>query len=711
MKHYITILAFFIMASAVFNSCQKAPFLTINGKKNIVFKDIGGTETVTFICNREWTTTSTESWLKISPSKGEANEDANMVSIICDQNTTYDPRTATITIFSEGLSETITVSQDTNYGIIISPTTISLTKADQLFEIEVQANIKYTVSVDIDCKWITQVGTKALSTSRYAFKVSANDTYDNRKGKIYVLGENNNLLKTIEVSQSQTDAIFVSKKEYEISKDGGDIEVKLQTNVKIEITIPDNVKEWLSLKSNSTKALLDESVVFTVAKNKTYYGRTAFIVLKVDNLQDTIKIRQAQTDAMFITNEKEYSFSKAGGNAAVKIFYNVDHIVDGASLPSWINYETNDVDENNKTYNFTITPNYQYVERNAEIVLKSKNAVLKDTVKVSQEQVNIVYTNKNEFNLSKKGDEFKLIVYSNVNYTVEKPDWLKEKSVNIVENNPLETTYTYTVNAVEDARSGSITYKWKDEDVDKTTIVKVNQKNLTITVTLTTAGTLLEAIGGEDNLTQINELIINGPINGTDVRHLRKMSNLYVLNMKNAQIVSGGATYNSTYVTHDNDFGDGFLIGSSCYNLKTLIFPDSIRRIGNDACKGLNLDYIEMPDEITYIGGFAFWPSSLSSISHLILPKECTEVGVEAFCEARIPEITVGAKVRTIGFYTFSGAVKKIHLKPLPTTLTTMYMYALGGNYEGTTIYVPRGTRSAYMLTDVGDYKNVIEED
>ena len=90
----------------------------------------------------------------------------------------------------------------------------------------------------------------------------------------------------------------------------------------------------------------------------------------------------------------------------------------------------------------------------------------------------------------------------------------------------------------------------------------------TMTVTLTTAGTLQSVIANS-NYTAANakELVINGPINGSDVRYIRQLAGinysntavtatLETLNLANANIVAGGEYYKSpAYATSDNVVG------------------------------------------------------------------------------------------------------------------------------------------------------------
>ena len=208
MKRIAHILLLLLGFSIAFSSCEKAPFITITSPTSFTFTDTGGSQTISFTCNRDWKASSSEPWLKISPSSGTVNEQEQRVTITCEANDTYDARNCSVTITIEGLTESIAITQDSNFGVIVNPTSITLSKEAQSFEIEVQSNIDYSVSVDKDCEeWLSQVGTKALSSSKYGFKVSVDETYDSRSGKIYILGKNNELLQTVEVFQSQVDAI------------------------------------------------------------------------------------------------------------------------------------------------------------------------------------------------------------------------------------------------------------------------------------------------------------------------------------------------------------------------------------------------------------------------------------------------------------------------------------------------------------------------
>lgn len=69
----------------------------------------------------------------------------------------------------------------------------------------------------------------------------------------------------------------------------------------------------------------------------------------------------------------------------------------------------------------------------------------------------------------------------------------------------------------------------------------------TTDVTLSSAGTLLAAIGGYDNLRNIKKLKITGEINGDDVYEIRRMVNLEYLNLKDSKIVAGESVLSKIY--------------------------------------------------------------------------------------------------------------------------------------------------------------------
>ena len=124
--------------------------------------------------------------------------------------------------------------------------------------------------------------------------------------------------------------------------------------------------------------------------------------------------------------------------------------------------------------------------------------------------------------------------------------------------------------------------------------------NGTMTLTMTTAGNLQTAIASSGySAASVKELVITGPINGTDIRYIRQLAGinysntavtatLETLNLENANIVSGGEYYKSpAYATSDNVVGLSMFADTQ---LKYIFLPESATTIMSQAfgnCKQL----------------------------------------------------------------------------------------------------------------------------
>ena len=890
MKRFLNILGIVLALSIVATSCEKAPFLTLSTPKTINFTDQGGTQSITFTANRDWSVSSSDSWCKVSPSSGIKADGIITVTLTCEPNTTYNPRSATLTIRVEELSETITVTQDTNLGLLVSPTSYDLTNAAQSIEVEVRANVKYAVEIDAACKdWITQTGTKALSTEKITFSIAANESYDNREGKITIkqtdgslsetivvkqsqtnglfittpeydlsneehtlsvevkanvsfqvspqvdwikyvetkaltsstivlsieanatyddrtgtvlvkqtngdlsgtitinqkqtdglfvtptnvdvdnaehtvelevknnvsydvvipddakewisiksntatkaLAENKvtlaiaqnttydnreasitikqtdgSLAETVKIKQAQTDGLIVGKKEYEVGRDGETIEIQLQTNVEYDVIIPEDAKEWVTrVESAPTKALVNESVYLQIGENPTYYNREASIVIKKKDaaLQETVSIKQAQTDALFITDEsKEYKVPSKGGEIIVNVFHNIDFEIDATSIPEWITISKTDVDTYNTKLSLKVSQNTEYVGRDAEV--KILGGILSDVASISQHQVDILKTDISEFSSSWRETEMTIVIHKNVDYSVTLPSWIKEKSKNTVKDGNLTVeTIVYTISEnLDEARTESIVYSWNNEGDDTVCIVSIKQEFCTIS--LESAGTL------KDNLTSsqiasVKVVKISGDLNGTDILLIKRMDSIRRLDLADANIVSGGNAYDGDYKTTDNTIG---YIMFRYMKFEEFILPKTVTKIDGASLSWCTaLSKITLPENLSVIGGEAF--AYCNSLNEINIPESVKTIGFCAFLNCPIEAITIPKNVQRIEYTAFGQCsnLREIHIKALPSTLTSIGSTL--ADYDKVTVYVPIGTKEEYYLTELGKFKNLVEE-
>lgn len=232
----------------------------------------------------------------------------------------------------------------------------------------------------------------------------------------------------------------------------------------------------------------------------------------------------------------------------------------------------------------------------------------------------------------------------------------------------------------------------------------------TTDVTLKSASTLLEAIGGYDNLLNIKKLKITGEINGDDVYEIRRMANLEYLNLKDAKIVEGGKSYySSENFTKENTIG--YYMFYDFDNLKQVILPKELKSIehgGFILCS--SLESVTLNEGLEEIGAFGF--ASCHALTSIILPNSLIKIESNAFSHITdLSEIIIPQNVVKIGRDAFQGCnLKRVHIKGLPTTLIDIEDDAFNGSYDTATLYIPKGTKEAYSKTELGRFVNIVEE-
>ena len=197
-----------------------------------------------------------------------------------------------------------------------------------------------------------------------------------------------------------------------------------------------------------------------------------------------------------------------------------------------------------------------------------------------------------------------------------------------------------------------------------------------ITIQLTEAGTLPKKIARSKKYLVTNLKII-GEINGTDLRYLREMAGCYVkgengklsiLDLSEARIVEGGDYYyynGATYYRTSND-----IMGACAFT----------------HCESLTS--IKLPSSVTKIDGFAF--SYCTSLESIKIPSSIKFIKSEAFL--------------------FCKSLKSIYVfaEDVPNTSNGAFE---GCDSKNCTVYVPKGTYDAYLVSEFGYFENIVEFD
>lgn len=186
-----------------------------------------------------FTATSSESWCDVSAG-------VNGISVAVKTNDTYDDRQATVTVTDteDGTFLTFRVIQKQKDAIKFGDR-YEIPEEGGQFKIEVESNISYSVEIPEDCDWLTHVSsTRGLSTSEIVLNASKNKSGDDRKTKIKLVNSESGTTAEAEIVQILKPYLTIEEKTCSIKKDGGVIEVVIETNADYTLTCNEN---WVTI--------------------------------------------------------------------------------------------------------------------------------------------------------------------------------------------------------------------------------------------------------------------------------------------------------------------------------------------------------------------------------------------------------------------------------------------------------------------------------
>lgn len=146
-------------------------------------------------------------------------------------------------------------------------------------------------------------------------------------------------------------------------------------------------------------------------------------------------------------------------------------------------------------------------------------------------------------------------------------------------------------------------------------------------------------------LTQTDsELKVSGPINGTDIKHIRQLvldGKVRMLDISEANIVSGGVAYFEDYKTEKDVIGNGMF--KDCFSLRAITLPSTIVAIETNAFSGTGLVKIDIPNSVARLGYDSF--AYCSKLSTVIIGRRVSNMDQGIFYQS--PVKTVYAKPTT----------------------------------------------------------------
>ena len=213
----------------------------------------------------------------------------------------------------------------------------------------------------------------------------------------------------------------------------------------------------------------------------------------------------------------------------------------------------------------------------------------------------------------------------------------------------------------------------------------------------------------------ISKINLPNSVTGIEEGAFKSCTRLTDINIPNSVTSIGPETFKScTSLTDINIPNSVTSIGerafSGCTSLTDINIPNSVTSIGGGAFSGCtSLTDINIPNSVTSIERGAF--SGCTSLTDINIPNSVTSIGERAFAHCTsLTDINIPNSVTSIGEQAFYNCdnLKSVYMNA--STPPFIGSQAFHNISKDLTIYIPRGSYTAYWLSYWGNY-NLVEYD
>ena len=199
------------------------------------------------------------------------------------------------------------------------------TVSDVTFESSQNTNSITIGDADLTGFTITSSETWCVATAQgknLNITVQPNTTYSERQATITVTDPGDQSVVSFKILQKQNDAILIDGKTFNVAEAGGDVTVKVQSNVKYQVEIPSSAS-WLTSKA-ATRTLENSTIVLSATANNSGDEREATVKLTntASGVSSEFTVKQDLTPAVSIDTD-EFQMDEFGGEVEVTVTSNI----------------------------------------------------------------------------------------------------------------------------------------------------------------------------------------------------------------------------------------------------------------------------------------------------------------------------------------------------------------------------------------------------
>jgi hypothetical protein len=436
----------------------------------------GSSETFAITSNTNWTLSTSENWLTISPLNGENN--GSITVLANSENPLTVSREATITIKAGTTTKTVTVTQKkVPNSLTVNKESLNVgSVADSKGLFSIQSNTNWSLSC-VD-SWVIFSTTNGLGDySNLTFSVSENTSTNSRETEILVSATDLQS-KTLKVLQQgaipfiRTSINLVTLE----SSDSGQTVIEIFSNTQWNLACD---ADWISItqKQGSGNAL----TTITGNENKSIFKREAILKLTAVNVNPVeIKITQKEAKPYFVNNPLVVNLDKEKNSSKEVTFsQNVEWKL--SNIPTWLSVskitgnQTNSPNEEKVIFT-TLDINISSANRQADITVSVKGTSDQTITVIQGVGANLIFKATPEiitFQGTKENFQLLTIECNTAWKILNLPEWLK---LDITEGTGNELVKLMTTLYDGKPRNATFDVKVNDENSKKIT---VNQTSVT----------------------------------------------------------------------------------------------------------------------------------------------------------------------------------------------------------------------------------------
>lgn len=384
--------------------------------ETLEFGKDGGSKTVSITAESKWESKTSDTWITVSPSSGEAG--THSINITVDANNSVSVRTGYVYVNVGNSSKLqIPISQKGLY-LEVKPSSLSFSADTESKQLEISSNTDWYVTSLPD--WLTASPKSGKNNQMITLKSQLNTSSSSRSGKIMIEKQGLSLSAIVDVLQEGLN-LSVDNNNLQFGSETSTQNVIINTYVGWTASSSDG---WITLSQTSGTGKSTLSIY--VEENREDSPRTGFVRVIAGELSQTITI--TQQGKYFNITETDKTFTSRGGALQISFSTNDSWTAMVSDNASWLTLSSKS-GSGDAVINITAADNASMKSRETTIVIKPGNG---QGVKVGVKQAGrylIVDTESLSFNHS-GGISAPVTVSSDGSYDISVTDsWMSIREV------------------------------------------------------------------------------------------------------------------------------------------------------------------------------------------------------------------------------------------------------------------------------------------